>query len=216
MHPNDTTLCGPKWYLGYEVRGKTPTPGRRRVAKSADYTGRVFDRLTVEKDLGLSRHGNRAWGCVCICGARLIVNSKCLRLGKVRSCGCINSEICGGRNKLPYGHASRNELLASYKKSAASRGHVWALTDSQFFALVSSDCHYCGMPPDSVRKPNKACNGEFLYSGVDRVDNALGYLTGNVVSCCWTCNRAKGKLSAQQFDAWRIRVAAHVYAKGAV
>lgn len=200
---------------GYEIRGRVPVPARRALRPGADKTGKVYGRLTVEKMLGMSDATNRAWGCVCECGTRLIVNARCLAKGQVRSCGCINSDACGGRNKLPFGHASRNELLASYKKSAASRGHTWALADPDFFALVSSPCHYCGTPPDSFRKPNKQVNGGFWYSGVDRKDNGRGYEPGNVVSCCWTCNRAKGKLTYAKFTSWIEKLTAFRTDKGA-
>ena len=200
-------------YEGYQIRGRVPTPARRRLRPGADKVGKVYGRLTVEKMLGMSDAANRAWGCVCECGTRLIVNARCLAKGQVRSCGCINSDTCGGRNKLPFGHASRNELLASYRKSANSRGHFWGLADSLFFSLVSSPCHYCGIQPDSLRKPNKQVNGGFWYSGVDRMDNAKGYVPDNVVSCCWTCNRAKGKLTYAEFKSWIRRISAF-HAKG--
>lgn len=204
------------YFEGYEIRGRTPTPARRRIRPGADRTGQKFGRLTVEKMLGMSDATNRAWGCVCDCGRRIIVNARCLIKNQVRSCGCINAERCGGRNKLPYGHASRNELLASYKKSASSRGHEWALSNEQFFALVTSNCGYCGTPPDTLRKPNKQVNGEFWYSGIDRIDNAVGYLPGNTISCCWNCNRAKGKLSHAEFLSWIGRLSAFQYgAQGA-
>lgn len=198
----------PKLFEGYEIRGRVPTPARRLPYKKADRLGQVFGRLTVERHLGMSDASNRAWGCRCECGRRLVVNARCLLKGQVRSCGCLNSDACGGRNKLPYGHASRNELLASYRKSAASRGHVFDLPEDVFFALVSADCTYCGGAPDTVRKPNKQVNGEFVYSGVDRVENDKGYIAENVVSCCWVCNRAKGRLSSAEFSAWLDRICA--------
>lgn len=198
-------------FEGYEIRGRTPTPAQRRIRPGADLTGQKFSRLTVEKVLGMSDTTNRAWGCLCECGCRLVVNARCLTKGQVQSCGCLNSEVRGKRgapNKLPYGHASRNELLGSYKKSASSRGHVFDLPPEIFFQLVSADCAYCGGPPDLVRKPNKHVNGEFVYTGIDRVENAKGYIPGNVVSCCWVCNRAKGGMTSAQFSSWLDRAAA--------
>lgn len=194
---------------GYEIRGRTPRPAQRKIRAGADLTGRKFSRLTVEKVLGMSDTTNRAWGCVCECGCRLIVNARCLIKAQVRSCGCLNSEVTGKRgapNKLPFGHASRNELLASYRKSARSRGHGFDLSPDAFFELVSSNCTYCGSPPNLFRKPNVSVNGGFTYSGVDRVENDRGYVAGNVVSCCWVCNRAKGQMTTAEFMEWIDRI----------
>lgn len=206
-----------KFINGYEVRGLVPRPGRKKLARTADYTGQKFGRLSVIEDMGVLDSGNRAWGCICDCGRKVCIPSRGLRNRTTNSCGCINSDASGGRNKLPEGHASRNELLASYRKSATSRGHVFDLPPEVFFELVSANCVYCGGPPDTVRKPNKNVNGGFIYTGVDRVENDKGYLVDNVVSCCWVCNRAKGQLSGAQFSAWLDRVCAfRAGAKGAV
>ena len=114
----------------------------------------------------------------------------------------------GGHNKLPSGHASRNELLSSYIKSAKQREIEWGIEKDEFFTLVSSNCVYCGSPPDLVRKPNAGVNGAFVYSGIDRADNTKGYVSGNVFSCCWICNRAKGSLSVAEFHVWIDRLTA--------
>lgn len=193
-------------YLGYEVRGLMPIAPRKKLSRNCDWRGRRFGRLLIEKDLGVHKQGNRAWGCLCDCGLRVCVASRNLREGRTRSCGCITSDISGGRNKLPFGHAARNELLGSYKKSAASRGYAFELSPESFFALVSADCAYCGSPPNLFRKPNSQVNGGFMYTGVDRVENDKGYIEGNVVSCCWVCNRAKGQMTTAEFMTWVDRI----------
>jgi 5-methylcytosine-specific restriction endonuclease McrA len=169
----------------------------------------VFGRLTVNEELGLAGKGYRWWGCSCACGERVAVRSRELDRGHTQSCGCLFRESrTGGHNRLPYGHASRNELLASYRKSARDRGLSWDLSNAEFFALVTSNCRYCGTPPNSVRKPNAGVNGEFFYTGVDRVENTLGYIPDNVVSCCWDCNRAKGMMTIAAFESWLDRIVA--------
>jgi hypothetical protein len=131
---------------------------------------------------------------------------------------CLQAETRSkypGCNKLPYGHASRNELLASYKKSARERGIEWGIDDNDFFVIVSSNCVYCGSQPCTVRKPNKGVNGEFVYSGIDRIDNAQGYIPGNIVACCWNCNRAKGTLGLHAFLVWCDKLSTHAAARSA-
>ncbi len=206
-------------YRGYRFRSKAvPIPPRKRMSARADRAGRRMGRLTVRECLGLAGAGHRWWGCECDCGERVAVRSRELDRGHTQSCGCLQREIAatqGGRNKLPPGHASRNELLASYKKSAHERGIDWDLDDEQFFATVALDCAYCGSQPDLERKPNAGVNGGFVYSGIDRIDNAAGYVSVNVVPCCWNCNRAKGTLTLKAFMTWLDRTAAFAAARSA-
>jgi hypothetical protein len=39
-------------------------------------------------------------------------------------------------------------------------------------------------------------------NGIDRIDSKLGYVEGNVVSCCKICNSAKGDLTLAEFENW--------------
>lgn len=189
---------------------------KQRIASKSNLTGKVFERLHVVEEIGLTPDGWTLWGCLCDCGKKTGVRSRELLAGHTRSCGCLHREsLKGGRNKLPEGHASRNELLASYVKSAAVRGHAWGLQPEEFFTLVSGPCSYCGAGPDRVRKPNIGVNGGFVYTGVDRIDSTVGYSLSNCVSCCWDCNRAKGTMSESAFRLWISRLASFQSAKSA-
>ena len=46
-------------------------------------------------------------------------------------------------------------------------------------------CHYCGV--------------EIEVTGLDRKDNNKGYIPGNVVPCCWDCNKKKGTKLYEDF-----------------
>ena len=48
-----------------------------------------------------------------------------------------------------------------------------------------------------------------MYNGLDRVNNGLGYVEGNVVPCCETCNTAKQNLDLPAFFEWVQRVYEH-------
>jgi len=60
-------------------------------------------------------------------------------------------------------------------------------------SLIRGDCVYCGAAPDPL-------------NGVDRVDNNLGYIAGNIVSSCKMCNIAKNNHSVDEFLSWIERV----------
>lgn len=75
-----------------------------------------------------------------------------------------------------------------------------------FFRLVSLECFYCGSSP--AREIKGHLNGGFVYNGLDRVDNNLGYTLENVVTCCMTCNEAKRAKPYGEFVEWIGRLAA--------
>lgn len=196
-------------FMGYRFTSKGPLPRPSRKAFSESRIGTRFGRLVCLETLGVATGNYRWYGCVCDCGVKCAVRSRELDRGHTQSCGCLFLESVrsrAGNNRLPYGQASRNELLGSYKKSASSRGFEWGLEDNEFFRIVSSNCGYCGSPPDSYWKPKKQVNGGVWYSGVDRIDNNCGYVKGNVYPCCWTCNRAKGTLPEPAFRRWIARL----------
>lgn len=97
------------------------------------------------------------------------------------------------------GVSNYNRILRQYKKQAKYRNLDFNLLDEDFRRLITSNCYYCGVIPLQIMKA-KESNGEFIYNGIDRKDNTLGYILENCVSCCGTCNTAKSNLS---FDAWR-------------
>lgn len=97
-----------------------------------------------------------------------------------------------------------NAVLVSYERGAWERGYSWVITDTQALSKMAQPCHYCGAPPDKVRE---RVGGVFRYSGLDRVDNAVGYTDANTVPCCSGCNRAKGVESYEGFLARVQRIA---------
>ena len=93
-------------------------------------------------------------------------------------------------NRKTYGESAFNALLKGYIKTAADRGYPFALTRDEFKQITQMDCYYCGAPPSKVKKIKNG-HGEYIYNGVDRVDNSKGYSLDNSVTCCNACNVAK-------------------------
>lgn len=82
------------------------------------------------------------------------------------------------------------------RQSARTRGYEWSLSEDQYQSLVLMNCSYCGAGPSPI-------------NGVDRIDNAVGYLSGNVTTACSHCNYAKRGMSPSEFIAWARRVVLH-------
>ena len=63
------------------------------------------------------------------------------------------------------------------------------ISESQYKKLVlkiwGNPCFYCDKPLE--------------FTGLDRANNNLGYIPGNVVACCRLCNRMKFRSTQEDF-----------------
>lgn len=99
--------------------------------------------------------------------------------------------------------------LGIYRTNARNRGIPWKLSPAEADTLFRGECHYCGEPPEQRSFSTSNKNPYVLTaSGIDRVDNTGEYITGNVVSACKACNKAKGYLGYERFLTMARRVAA--------
>ena len=71
------------------------------------------------------------------------------------------------------------------------------MTLETFVSLVSQSCHWCGRTPERA-------NG----MGVDRKDNSLGHVEGNLHPCCSICNYSRRHASPEEWGAWVLDMAA--------
>lgn len=178
-------------------------------------TGLVGDsRWKLVKEAA-GRDGRRAL-YRCRCGTERVLYVSKVNTGRTRSCGCLQRELIGSRHQKPVGVAATNRLYRTYRNAAAKRGLDFALTVEEFAVLLAKNCEYCGqLPAQKVtwfRYGKRSCAEpyqDFLYTGIDRVNNGLGYVRGNVVPCCGFCNRAKAWQSPEDFINWAIRIADH-------
>lgn len=149
-----------------------------------DLKGKKFGRLTViEKDHVVRT--NWYWQCQCNCLSKtiVVVRGSHLTSGQTKSCGCLL-----GSNRLPFGQAAFNDLVLAYMRSAESKDLAFELSKEQAYKLFTSKCHYCGLSPSSVRYKGDMF---FRYNGIDRANNAVGYILSNCLPCCEGCNRFK-------------------------
>lgn len=170
--------------------------------RGEDITGKVFSRLTViERTTEKSKFGSLLWLCKCECGNTVKVTHGALTQGNNRSCGCLRKEnqlavVSGPR--LPKGEAASRAILRAYRHRAEQRGLTFELSAEHFFELTQQPCSYCGTELSNTHTEHTSY-GIFRYNGIDRVDNSVGYVTGNVVPCCNICNLLKRDLSVGQF-----------------
>lgn len=177
-----------------------------------DITGERYGRLVAVCKTHTRKYPSGAsrgvWLFECDCGNKVERTAFDVRRSDTKSCGCARF----GRpaaNRMEPGESSFNGLLVHYKRSAKSRGYSWGLDRDLFRSLTKQNCIYCGLPPSQSYLTHKSAFGYYIYSGVDRIDNALGYEVDNVVPCCSVCNRAKSTMSSGEFLSWVERVHQH-------
>lgn len=105
---------------------------------------------------------------------------------------------------LPKGRSALNQVVLCIKHNAKNAGREFDLDPEEVVKLIQLPCHYCGCSPSNHWKT--AWGSEADYNGLDRVDNSKGYVEGNVVPCCYTCNGAKSSMSVEDFLAWIDRL----------
>lgn len=199
--------------------------------------GQVFNRLTITEDLGLrpEKGGTKKrWvSASCVCGRNIEVRFECVRGGQTKSCGCyrkgLTSEAKTARVRLSR-HPERvfwNRRYGQYKRSAGVRGHTFELSINEFRSLSCSPCTYCGTPPQvctaaassyAYAAERRGAGWDFVHflsllgniSGIDRVDNLVGYTITNCVACCFICNTAKNDMTERAWREWRENIAARL------
>lgn len=176
-----------------------------------DLTGQRFGTRVVLRRNGINEWREATWLALCDCGEESTTTTGSLR----KSDRCMSCKA-NGFTAMPSGEAAFNRLIHKYKKHAKERGLFWDIADDEFRKLTKQHCYYCGCAPDSVfearSRGSSGKNGyeDYIYNGVDRLDNDCGYLPGNVVSCCKMCNFAKRDIPASDFEAWILRAAHHI------
>ena len=179
--------------------------------------GDTVNSLTIK---GIFRsqgeHGLLMVEAVCLCGKTIKTKAYYVASGRSKTCGCTRTQKCVEANKLrasnircrkPYGWSSMVQLYNTYRYHARRRHLEFNLTKELFSVLTKQRCDYCGREPENVNKPNRRHYGEYIYNGLDRIDNAKGYTPENVVPACHPCNRAKGTMTRTEFINWILTAA---------
>jgi hypothetical protein len=83
-----------------------------------------------------------------------------------------------------------NKRYNRTKVSARNRGYDFDLSREDFLWLMNWECFWCGDEP----------------TGVDRLENKVGYNVDNCVSSCKRCNVAKNDMTKDEWFDWISRL----------
>lgn len=87
--------------------------------------------------------------------------------------------------------------LSRYRANAKTKKRAFELTKEAYDELANLPCVYCHR---DITETNT--------SGIDRIDNDLGYVPGNMQPCCSECNVMRGALTVEAFLEKVSRIAA--------
>jgi len=97
-----------------------------------------------------------------------------------------NKKRCYENAKRYDAEHKTERAYSAYKRVAKLKQREFSLSLEEFKVFIFNSCYYCGALPNPK-------------NGIDRVDNNKGYVQGNMVSCCGTCNRLKLHLNVEYF-----------------
>jgi hypothetical protein len=116
-----------------------------------------------------------------------------------------NCQACWGMSKRKMdGTPALNKAFNQLKSGARHRKILVEINFDDFLKISKQDCTYCGCPP-TIRKGERSWHITKI-NGIDRVDNNLGYVPGNIVPCCWQCNQSKSNLTLEEWKSWLRKV----------
>lgn len=189
------------------LAGRVKSCGCLRKSKRDRYiqNGEKFGKLKVLHKIENDILWRNLYKCQCLCGREDVYSAEKLDIKHIKQCSyCAKMEYLDKVKPDPQVR-TKNHLYHTYKKRAKRHNLDFELAMEEFVTLTSGNCFYCGIEPKQVilyKKVRKI----YPYNGIDRVDNSKGYVMGNVVSCCRTCNLAKSNLTMEDFISWGLRL----------
>lgn len=72
-----------------------------------------------------------------------------------------------------------------YRDKASRLSVPFSINLEEFLVFWGTSCHYCNSEVSTIR--------------LELVESSIGYLTGNMVSCCRNCQKFKGNLKHSEF-----------------
>lgn len=180
----------------------TLTELKKNMVIKNNLTGKKINRLLVIEPIPRDLHKRTKYRCLCDCGKEVIVEGSKITNGHTKSCGCYRDTVdYGAANRKPKGEANKNSLISSYKSNAKRKKLEFNLTNDEMVKLFQSNCFYCGSEPKNIYDRPRT-NGAYVYNGIDRKDNKIGYVLDNVVPCCSQCNYVKNSFDYVDFIKW--------------
>ncbi len=188
----------------------------RQLRPPTHLLGQRFGRLTVQslESVALPKSGKRHYKatCLCDCGNVKGVFTTSLIRGTTISCRCDRTRYA---KMVGVGHTSfkgfqeiRLSLWNKYRLRAEERGLAFEISLESAWAVYEAQSRRCALTgePLSFGVGYKASQ---TTASLDRIDNNLGYVDGNVQWVHKTINIMRNALTVDEFRAWCLKVVLH-------
>lgn len=160
--------------------------------------GKVYDKLTVVSFAGTDAWNKSEWLCKCVCGKTVTVGISSLNQKHTRSCGCLRKSTTSSKMWKGYGSLPM-DTFSSIKRNAISRNLKFDVTIEYLWELFQKQGSKCALSGIDISLHKHKRNGIRATASLDRIDNNLGYIEGNVQWVHKHINICKHTYSNQEF-----------------
>lgn len=145
---------------------------RNRKQNNKIKKGQVFGLLTLIEPVGKLKNGTITWKCLCDCGNTTVVPSSRIKIGGVKSCGCLN-KIKGSRRWNWKGYCGiSGGRFSEIRLRAKKKKWEFNLTPKFLWTLYQKQNQRCAITNEYIDIN--------IDGSLDRIDSKKGYLKNNV------------------------------------
>lgn len=130
----------------------------------------------------------------CVCGKEKILRFRSIMNNTSKSCGCKRKLYTRRGKRTEGSNTALNNLYSHYRTKAINKNISFDLSLEEFNKITLLNCFYCEAIPANLHKKKY---DNYLYNGIDRINNAFGYTKNNIVPCCYECNTKKGAITKE-------------------
>lgn len=151
---------------------------RKRHKQVKDYTNRKFHHLVAIRHIGII-DGKRCWEFQCDCGKICIKPITYIIRNIYKSCGCRMSYTGHGNTWTGYEEIS-GRFWSIFKQGAKARNLEFKLTKEYMWDLYLKQNKKCALSNIDIVFRNHYKNIPYDTASIDRIDNLVPYIEGNV------------------------------------
>lgn len=160
----------------------------------------LIDAKTYKKNIRPNGYGDVSYKVRCKCGVERLVMCTMLVKGISKSCGC---RMHAPKNDNPNWKGTENipgRLIGRYKRRAERREIEFTVTPDMLQSQFTIQTGTCALSGETLTF-GSGLSGFYLdtNASIDRIDSAVGYVSGNIQWVTKDVNMAKQQLNQTTF-----------------